>query len=60
MPHFHLKKLNWIKDFRIAINRKGETVIYIICTWDRCSVCGFIKNPVNVECTGDPKWVMVY
>lgn len=56
MPHFHLKKLTWNKDFRISIVR-GQ---FIISIWTECSVCGYKKEFISVECSNNPEWVMVY
>lgn len=52
MPHFHLKKLRWNREYKIS---SKNTIII----WDECNVCKLKRDVAVVQCQNDPGWVMV-
>lgn len=59
LPHFHLKKIEWLKTWTIATEPMKNYKRYIVCIWTECSVCGYKKEFTTVTCTENPGWVFV-
>lgn len=59
LPHFHLKRLEWLKNWSLATEPFKDYKRYIVCIWTECSVCGHKKDFTTVTCTENPGWVYV-